>query len=116
MGDYLWVEAGGTFSLKYMLSTIHEVAERCRKENLNKVLIDVRSLNGSPNIFERYLLGLEIARTWGQGLKAAILVRAEIHNRMTENTAVNRGARVRVKTSLGEALEWLEIQQEQDHA
>jgi predicted nucleotidyltransferase len=116
MGDHLWVEAGGTFSLKSMLATIHEVAEHCRQENLNKVLVDLRTLHGDPNIFERYLLGLEIARVWGHKIRAAIVVRPEISSRMAENTAVNRGARIRVKTHLDEALEWLEIDQEQEHA
>lgn len=116
MGEYLLVEPAGAYSLKYLLATIHEVAEHCRRENLTKVLIDLRAVEGSPNIFERYLLGLEIARKWGQTLKASILVRAEVANRMTENTAVNRGARIRVKTSLDEALQWLELKQERDYA
>jgi hypothetical protein len=116
MGDYLLVEAGGTYSLKYMLATIHEVAEHCRRENLNKVLVDLRTMQGNPNIFERYLLGIEIVRAWGQGIRAAIVVRAEITNRMTENTAVNRGAQIRVKTSTAEALQWLEIEQERGYA
>lgn len=116
MGDHLWVEASGTYSLKYMLATIQEVAEHCRKEKLNKVLIDLSNMEGNPNIFERYLLGIEIVRAWGQEIRAAIIVRKEATNRMTENTAVNRGARIRVKTSLDEALQWLEIEQERDHA
>lgn len=115
-GDHLWIEVTASYSFKRLIVTIHEVAEHCQREKLNKVLIDLRNMNGNPNTFERYLLGLEIARTWGPQIRAAILVRPEISSRMTENTAVNRGAQIRVKSRLDEALEWLEIKKEQEHA
>ena len=115
-GNYLLIEIGGTYSLKFLLSAIHEVAEHCRRENLNKALIDLRGMSGNPNIFDRYRLGLEIVRVWGPELRVAILGRAEMTNRVTENTAVNRGAKIRIKTSLAEALQWLDLEQEGEHA
>lgn len=116
MGDHLLVEVSGKYSLRSMLSTVYEVAEHCRKEGLKKVLVDLRNLDGNPNIFDRYLLGLEIARKWGPRIKAAILTRAEMANRMAENTAVNRGARIRVNASMDDALQWLELGKRHEHA
>ena len=115
-GDHLWIEVSATYTFRTLILAIHEVAEHCQREKLNRVLIDLRSMHGNPNTFERYLLGLEIARTWGHQIRAAIVVRPEVSSRMAENTAVNRGAQIRVKSRLDEALEWLEIKKEPEHA
>jgi len=109
-GDYLCVEVNEPYSLHLFMTTIHEVAEHCRDENLNKVLIDLRKAEGNPNIFDRYRMGIEIAKTWGTRLKVAIIGRPGVVNRMTENTAINRGAKLMVAFDEETALAWLEIE------
>lgn len=116
MGQYLWVEVAGVYSFKSLFTTIREVAEHCHTEQLNKVLIDLRSLNGSPTLFDRYRLGMEIVRVWGAQIMAAVLVRPEIFNQMAENTAVNRGVRLKAHFELEAALQWLGVDQEAEHA
>ena len=109
-GDHLLVEVRGTYSLKYMLSTIHEVAEHCRADNLSKVLIDLRELEGDPGIFDRFQIGIEIVKTWDSRIKAAVIARPNVISRMAENTAVNRGARVFITSEMDAALKWLELE------
>jgi hypothetical protein len=109
MGDYLFVEVSEPYSLHLFLSTIHEVADHCQKDNLNKVLIDINKMTGSPNIFDRYRVGVEIAKTWGPRIRAAVITKPGITNRMTENTAVNRGAKLMVTSDRETALKWLEL-------
>ena len=115
-GDYLMIEVTGTYTFKALIATIHEVAEHCRQEKLGKVLIDLRSVSGRPSNFERYQFGLEIVKVWGREIRAAIVAPVGMGTRMTENTAVNRGAQMKVTTSMEEALGWLELKQEQKHA
>ena len=109
-GDYLFVEVGEPYSLDLLMSTIHDVADHCQKENLNKVLIDLRKMEGSPNIFDRYRIGIEIVKAWGSKIKVAVLARLGVVNRMAENTAVNRGAKLLVTFDKKTALTWLEIE------
>jgi len=113
-GSYLLVEVSEAYSLKYMLSTIHEVADHCQADNLNKVLIDIRNMDGSPNIFDRYRMGIEIAKTWGPRIKVAVITKPDFSNRVTENTAVNRGAKLFVTFKMETALKWLEIENHQE--
>jgi hypothetical protein len=109
-GDYLFVEVSEAYSLDILMSTIHEVAEHCRKENLNKALIDLRQMEGSPNIFDRYRIGIEIAKAWGAKIKVAVIAKPGVVNRMAENTAVNRGAKLMTVFDEETALTWLEIE------
>ena len=110
MGDYLFVEVNEPYSLKLILSTINEVADHCRDENLNKVLIDARKMEGDPNIFDRFQIGIEIVKAWDSRIKAAVIARPNVISRVTENTAVNRGARVFITSELDVALKWLELE------
>jgi len=109
-GDHLYVELSEPYSLKLLLSTIHEVADHCQTDHLDKVLIDLRNMAGNPTIFDRFQLGIEIARTWRSSIKAAVIASPGIISRVGENAAVNRGARLFVTTSTAAALKWLEVQ------
>jgi len=109
-GNYLFVEVSEPYSLKLLISTIHEVADHCQKENLNKVLVDLRKMEGSPNVFDRYEVGIEIVKVWGSRIKAAVVAKPGVVNRMTENTAVNRGAKLLATSEMEDALKWLEVE------
>ena len=113
-GDYLFVEVSEPYSLKLSISTIHEVADHCRKENLNKVLIDIRKMEGSPSVFDRYQLAIESVKVWGSRIKVAVIARPGIVNRMAENTAVNRGAKLMVTFDVEAAMNWLGIESYQE--
>ncbi len=109
-GDYLLAEASGIYSLELFMSIIHEVSDRCRAENLNKALVDLRNVEGDPSILDRHRFGIEIADVWGPRIKVAAVAKTEVINRMAENTAVNRGANLWATPDLALALEWLGVE------
>ncbi|MCI0555626.1 MAG: hypothetical protein L0287_32170, partial [Anaerolineae bacterium] len=102
-------EMSEPYSLELFMSTIREIDEQCRKENLNKVLVDLRKMEGDPSILDRYQIGVEIANVWGPRYRVAGVAKAEMINKMIENTAVNRGARLLATSDIELAMEWLGI-------
>jgi hypothetical protein len=109
-GDYLFVEVSESYSLNLFMTIIHEVADHCQKEKLNKVLIDLRKMEGKPSLFDRYQTGVEIAKVWSWKIEAAIVTKSDVINHMTENAAINRGAKLFGTTDPEAALKWLEIE------
>ncbi|HXD09111.1 MAG TPA: hypothetical protein VN653_03520 [Anaerolineales bacterium] len=109
-GDHLFVEINEPYSLKLLISNIHAVADHCRKENLNKVLVDIRKMEGNPSIFDRFQLGLEIVKAWGTRITVAVVAKPSLINRTAENTAVNRGAKVKAFSEMKDAMEWLGVE------
>ena len=109
IAECLLVEVNERYSLELYLGIIREVAERCDRDGLQKVLIDFSHSNADPSITDRYVLGNEIARAWGFRIQGAGVARSEIINFVMENVAVNRGANVKAFTTRQEALQWLGI-------
>jgi hypothetical protein len=109
IGECLLVDVNEPYSLELYLGLIREVAERCDRDRLQKVLIDFSQSNADPSITDRYVLGSEIARAWGFRIQGAGVARSEIINHVMENVAVNRGANVKAFTTRQEALQWLGI-------
>lgn len=95
--------------LTFFIESVHEIAEYSKKEKTNKVLVDIRNVEGNPSIFERYLIGLEISKVWSKNIQAATVAKQEVSNAMAENVAVNRGANFRAFTNIELAFEWLNI-------
>jgi hypothetical protein len=114
-GNYLLVESDEPYSLPMFFMTIHEVAERCRLEDLKKALIDISKMSGSPSTIDRYETGLEIAKYWGARLQVAAIASKEKINFLAETVAVNRGAHFKVFWSASEALEWLGVDNPHTH-
>ncbi len=109
---YLLVELNEQYSLDLVTRTIHEIAEGCQEEHLNKVLVDLTAMQGSPSIIDRYETGVKISEIWGSKIKAATVAKMSIINFMAETVAVNRGAKFKVFTEINPALEWLEVGEE----
>ena len=109
-GNYLFVDVGEAHTFEAFQGLVHEVARRCKHEKLNKVLIDATAVDLKVGIFQRFQLGLEIVRVWGSKFMVACVAKPGVINHMTENTAVNRGARIRAFLTMDEALRWLKIE------
>jgi len=108
-GNYLLVEFREPFSLEMMISAVHEALRQCEEQNLTKALADLRNMPGNPSMLDRHQIGIEIAKTWGPRIKAALILRPESLSHMTENTAVNRGANLLSTSDVAHALEWLGV-------
>lgn len=108
-GNYLLVEVSGIYSQKFFIELVREIAKHGKNENFDKVLVDIRNVEGDPSIFDRYQIGLEISRTWGKNIQVAAVAREDVISLMIENVAVNRGANFQVFTKVESALEWLNL-------
>lgn len=111
--DYLLAELSGIYSLQFFIEVVQEISALGKKEKINKALIDIRNVDGSPSIIDRYEIGKEISKVWGKNIQAAALANEEVINNMTENVAVNRGSKFQVFTKLEFALAWLEVSNKQ---
>lgn len=107
-GTYLLVEKFDKYSLKSLLSCIQNIKEECELESLNKALVDISKMQGNVSILDRFQLGKEIAKVLGHKIKLAVVSNANHINYLGENSAVNRGARMKMFTDVKNAIEWLE--------
>lgn len=93
-----------TLDLRKTFESIREVAENT---GFSRILVDAFEISRPEREFQRYVLGEDLADLFPMRFMVAILYNPEFTNRFAENTAVNRGARVRVCDDEAEALEWL---------
>ena len=108
-GNYLFVENPEPFSFKRALATIQEISEHCKRDSLDKVLFDMRNFYGHISIPDRYEIGKEIAKVFGPKIQVAVVANFNVINYLMENSAVNRGARVKIFFEMEKALEWLGV-------
>src|SRR5258706_12390403 len=92
-GSYLFVELDEQYSLNLFITTIHEVAEKCKRVQLDKLLIDITKVTGNPNMIDRYEIGDLIAKVCGTKIKAAIIGKKSTINYLGEDASSNRVAR-----------------------
>lgn len=105
--EYLRVDATGDCSLPQILEFIDVVNNMAAEAGRNRVLIDIRSVDGEPSGADLFFAGERIAQVFGTRIKAVVVNRLERITRLGELTAVNRGARFFVTGEESEALDWL---------
>jgi hypothetical protein len=62
-------------------------------------------------MIDRYETGILMAKVWGNKIKVAAVAKKSLINYLTENAAINRGARFKVFSEMNPALEWLVIKE-----
>ena len=108
-GNYLLIEVNEAYSFMLAKKLVHQIVAYGKKENLNKILLDLRNMDGDFKIMDRYEIGVEVAKVWGKDVQVASLAKESEINFLVENVAVNRGAKLRVFSILEPALEWLNV-------
>ena len=108
-GTYLLVEITEPISVKLLISVIQEMADFCQRENLNKVLIDMRTVQEEISIIDRYTLGVNVAKVMGSKITIAVVAPDALITRVAENAAVNRYGKLKVFSEIQKALEWLGV-------
>lgn len=83
------------------------IQEEARKRGFTRMLFDGRKLPQSPGDMTRFYSGRFLAEYLPVPYKIAIWRHLEQVDRLLENVAVNRGARVQVFASEEEAVKWL---------
>ena len=110
-GSHLFVGITEPFSVKIILSTlIQEVADTCRSENLDKVLVDMSPVsNASISILDRYQMGVKVARVIGPKIKVAVVAQKAMVTHMAETAAVNRYGKMKMFSDMDQARLWLGV-------
>ena len=103
--------SGRAATLDASMAAVVPALEACHAAGTRALLLDVREIEGTASVAERYYLGSAIAAKVGAALRIALLCRDDqwMADRPLENTAVNRGALFLSTTSLEEALAWLRV-------
>ena len=114
-GEFLYVKVIGEFHPTTARDIFFEWTEMARSLNLNRVLCDIRLVEGmdadSLSAMTRFETSKFITRSLPKGLKLAVL---ETPMRISkdgigETVMRSRGANVKVTTRLQDALEWLDL-------
>jgi hypothetical protein len=111
--EHVVLTCAGIFSRSEAFRVNDEAFDIAAKEGRRNILIDARQVRGRvPTIFDRYEIGVNIARSWLEQLprvRLAILAHEPmIHpDRFGEIVARNRGADARAFTDEAEAMRWL---------
>ena len=111
--DYLYAKAIGKFDPSIARESIREFIEKAGSHNLNKVLCDITPLAGFDEGDIPFMTKFDLAKFLAESirfeLKLAILeTPQQLQGDIGETVMANRGAWIKVTSSLQEALEWLE--------
>jgi hypothetical protein len=106
---YVFVHLAGTPELGALTKYADQLLAACRRRRCRNILVDARQLTGLMAVFDRVELGLHFQKHWDQVIRIAAVVREEDlpEHRVFENVAANRGLRVRMFSSEGDAVSWL---------
>lgn len=112
-GTHLFVRASGVRTRATVTAMTLEVFDAALANDLSKVLVDVRGLEGRLGILDNYLIVTEVfQKLRGKGVRKAAIVdapRSSLREWFLETVARNRRFNIRVFASPDEALEWLEL-------
>ena len=105
---YLHVVARGEFEAEQAREGIARVAAAFAAGNLDRVLIDGRSISTAVSVMHRYEFARALAEKAKRRLRMAIVVsRENMFSKTLEETAINMGMDVHTTDSMAEALIYL---------
>lgn len=107
--NYLFIEYDEATDSPALISLMNEMAKVCKTKNYKKILVDLRKTNGTPNLSQRYQLGV-LAADVLRGLKIAVVYRPDENNQFAESVATNRGLSAIIADNMEEAKRWLEVE------
>ncbi len=110
-GQYLFVGFVEAYSLELLLSAVRETGEICRRDNLEKVLVDLRAVDTNVSIMDRYDIGVQVSKEIGREIRVAVVGKRNLLNYMAEIVAGNRGAKMKVFFRVDAALKWLGVEE-----
>ena len=90
-----------------LLRALQRVIAETQSHDTWRVLLDATALEGIPGAFDKFELGVQLARAADRRMRLAVVARAEAVDHFFETVARNRGGAVRVFTDEAAALHWL---------
>ena len=108
--NHLLVRLTGRFELTKAEKMLSDIIDASLAHRLPHILIDSTDLDEEISILDRFEIGILLAENQLKDTCYAVLCRDEqlLPDNFLENVARNRGARLKVITTMGEALTWFE--------
>lgn len=109
--NHLFVLSNGLRTRGTVTAMAMEIFDAALANNLSKVLIDARELDGRLGVLDSYLLVTEVFQNIrGKGIRKAAIVDEQINTLrewFLETVARNRGFNIRIFNDKEKALDWL---------
>lgn len=105
--DYLLANVRGEFRIAPIRQALIDIAAASKTTDKTHILINAMDVAEPSSEFQRFQVGQDFAELFRPPLRVAIAYPPQWINYTSENTAVNRGACLRVLGSEQAALEWL---------
>jgi hypothetical protein len=108
---YLQITVSGLFNYRNALAFTRQLATAATQTRISQALVDIRGMEGNLSVMTLHSLGDYAGKALPLAVKMAVLTSRgkEADYKVYEDVAVDRGAQVRVVTSLSEAMQWLGI-------
>ncbi|HET7451426.1 MAG TPA: hypothetical protein VFL12_01675 [Thermoanaerobaculia bacterium] len=106
-GRCLRLSLEGSWNLEEVFAVIDRIRWETELAGIDRAFADMRSVEGPIPALDRFFAGERVASVLGSRVRLAVLSRPELIDKLGENAAVNRGARILVTASEPEALEFL---------
>jgi hypothetical protein len=107
-GRFLWVGLGGVWDLDRVFAVIDMIRWETEWNRLGSAFVDFRSVEGPIPDLDRFFAGERVALVLGGRVRLAVLARPEMINKLGEDTAVNRGARILVTPDEAQAIAFID--------
>ncbi len=109
-GDHLRIVVSGEFDPRRAQVELGNLVRQSAGAGMNRILLDARSIPPGVSIADRYDLATGLASIAPPSLRLAILVSPDnMFTKTLEDTALNRGLKVRTTADEAEALAYLGI-------
>jgi hypothetical protein len=106
--SYITLVITGEYDKVEFLSYPQLIVEQCKKEAVDKVMVDGSGLSGTDvPTMDRFFIGEKIANELRFKVKLAVVWPKEHINRFAETVAVNRGGSMIVVDTIDAAHNWL---------
>ena len=105
--DYLEYALSGAPTSEDWLAFIERIEVESKQFNQQRVLVDVRGCDATPEPMLRYKLGVSMGKTFSAGIRIAVQELSQNIDYFWETVAVNRGVQAKVASKREVLLEWL---------
>ena len=105
---YFWIAVAGRWDLGDAYGLVELIRRETDLAGVDRALADLRNVDGPVPGLDRFFAGKHVATVLGARVRLAVIARPEMIDKLGENTAVNRGARILVSGTEAEALAFLD--------
>ena len=105
--NYLEVIFKGERTFEVVDHLIERIYNKCQKDNVDKLFVDVREAKGEWKEYDRFRIGARLSDFFKFNYKIVVCDKKEKINKFGENTAVNRGVDILITDDRHKGLEWL---------